>query len=92
MADTAVAAPAIPRPDQDLLCEASDRLNNAAFDLLCAMSANGQIEWDMQTIGSLLDSAESILKKANIPACFPWEDEDGNICYSNPDRCAYCKR
>ena len=81
-----------PMSDDDLLCEAGDILDNAAHDLIVALSA-APVEWDMSLIAKVKDAVENVLKANNIPVCVPWENEDGHICYSLPnERCAHCPR
>lgn len=81
-----------PVPDDDLLCEAGDEIDNAVFDAICAMTVK-KPEWDMSIIGEVEDAIEEILKRHNIPVCRPWENEDGHICHSIPEeRCKHCPR
>ena len=87
-----VPLPVKPLSDDNLLCEAGDVIDNAAFDLLSALSSE-KLEWDMQIIGEVVNAVEGILKQFNIPCCRPWQNENEHICYSLPnERCAHCPR
>jgi hypothetical protein len=87
-----VPADPVPVADDSLLNEADDVIDNAAFNLLSALSVD-KLRWNMALISELTDAAKAILATRKINVCHPWEDEDGHICYSLKDnRCAYCPR
>lgn len=93
-ADTETAAKVImlPRPDDDLLCEAGDQIDNAVFNAIQALS-DKKLEWDMRYIGNVTMAIESAMESFRVPSCHPWQDDDENICYSLDDeRCAHCQR
>lgn len=77
--------------DEDLLCEAGDKIDNASFDALCALSAV-PLEWDMEKIALVNEAIEDILSRFNIPTCHPWENGENTICYATNERCSYCKK
>ena len=79
------------KKDDDYLSLSTDRITNAAHELAAAL-ANAELSWDMSLIAQITDSVEEILKRRDIPVCYPWEDEACCICYSTPDRCTYCKK
>lgn len=76
---------------EDLLCDAGDIIDNAAFDLLNALSPE-RIDWDMSVIAEITDAAERIMERRGLKTCRPWLDADGVICYESEDRCKYCTR
>lgn len=80
-----------PMQDDNLLCEAGDKIDNAVFAAISAV-AHKYIDWDMNIIGEVTDFIESALSSRGIEICHPWQDWDGNICYSSEERCTYCKR
>lgn len=76
---------------EDLLCEAGDIIDNAAFALLNALSPE-HIDWDMSVIAEITDAVEGIMERRGLKTCRPWFDADGAICYESEDRCKYCTR
>ena len=76
---------------EDLLCEAGDIIDNAAFDLLNALSPE-RIDWDMSVIAEITDAVEGIMERRGLKTCRPWLDADEVICYKSEDRCKYCTR
>lgn len=79
-------------PDDDLLCEAGDIIENAVYQAIQSLCPV-KLEWDMALIGPTADAIEAVLKKHGKPTCRPWEDENQNICYSlEKERCAHCTR
>lgn len=76
--------------DDDRLCKAGDRIDNAVFDAIQALCVK-DIEWDMHHIGDVTLMIEKYLADNGFDVCHPWQDEDENICYSGNDRCPYCK-
>lgn len=77
--------------DEDLLCDASDKIDDASYVALCALAAV-PVEWDMEKIALVNEAIEDILSRFKIPTCHPWENGEGNICYATEDRCIYCKK
>lgn len=53
---------------------------------------NNAVPWNMGVVGDLSDFMETSLVNAGIHTCHPFENEDGCICYSCPERCDYCIR
>lgn len=79
--------------DNDLLCEAGDRIDNAVFEAIKSMAHDGEkLEWDMSLTGEIKECIESLLKERGIDACYPWQDENECICYATSDRCKHCER
>lgn len=77
--------------NDDLLCDAGDKIDNASHAALCALAAV-PVEWDMSKIAEVNDAIISILQKHGIPTCHPWENGEGIICYATEDRCIHCKK
>lgn len=77
--------------DDDWLCDASDKIDDASYVALCALAAV-PVEWDMEKIALVNEAIEDILSRFKIPTCHPWENGEGNICYATEDRCIYCKK
>lgn len=75
----------------------ADAVKEAMESMRGTASANGfdvcDPKWDMAIIGETEDAIEAALGRLGIPACHPFEDDDGNICYSlgPDDRCAHCR-
>jgi len=75
------------------LTDRNDKIYNLAYQLLCTLAdpdyeyGDEPIEWDMEKIGAVADSAEIILEP--FTACFPYysEEEDG----SEDIPCAFTK-
>lgn len=76
---------------EDLLCEAGDIIDNAAFDLLNTMSPE-RIDRDMSVVAEVADAAERIMELRGLKTCRPWLDADEVVCYKSEDRCKYCTR
>jgi hypothetical protein len=78
--------------DDDLLCEAGDRIDNAVHAALSSLCVN-ELDWDLSLIGPATEALEALLVARGIPTCHPWENENGNICYSlSEERCAHCPK
>lgn len=91
-AETVARVTMFPRPDDDLLCEAGDQIDNAVFNAIQALS-DKKLDWDMYYIGNVTTAIESAMESFGVPSCHPWQDDDENICYSlNNERCAHCQR
>lgn len=77
--------------DDTLLCEHNDIIYNAIHAAINALSAKGPQEWDMSVIGEATDALTGIMERHGIAVCYPWENEDEDICYSlQGDRCEHC--
>ena len=63
---------------ENFLTSRNNRIDNAAFELLNALSPVPQ-EWNMEIIGDIVDTVE-----------FTWR-EDGTECYKCSDSCEWCK-
>lgn len=74
---------------EDFLTSRNDRIDNAAFELLNALSPVPQ-EWNMEIIGDIVDAVELTLIYHGVPVCHPWR-EDGTECYKCSDSCEWCK-
>lgn len=91
-AETAAKVTMLPRPDDDLLCEAGDQIDNAVFNAIQVLS-DKKLDWDMHYIGNVTMAIESAMESFGVPSCHPWQDDDENICYSlDNERCAHCQR
>mgnify|MGYP006897807703 CR=1 FL=1 len=78
--------------DEDLLCSQNEVIYNAVYNAICALSPDTKPEWDMAVIGEATDSIVEIMQKMNLETCYPWQNENEDICYSQQaERCAYCK-
>lgn len=79
--------------DNNLLCEAGDRIDNAVFSAIQELAHDGgSLEWDMSIIGEVSDFIEDLLAEKGIATCHPWQDGSENICYSTSERCKHCQR
>ena len=77
--------------DENLLCDRNGDIYEAVQNALHVLSVQESLEWDMSVISEATDSLIEILQRHNIPVCYPWEDEDADICYSLiEDRCDHC--
>lgn len=77
--------------DSYLLCRGGDEIDNAVFNAIQTLN-HSELEWDMSLIGEVSDFIERLLSSRGLEPCHPWQDDDENICYSTPERCAYCHR
>lgn len=74
------------------LTERNDAIDNAVFDAIRSLvHEDGEAEWDMEIIGEIEDTIESMLIERGVITCRPWHDDNENICYK-VDRCYHCKR
>ena len=73
----------------NFLVARNDRIDNAAFELLNALSPEPQ-EWNMEIIGKIVDAVEMALVLCDIPVCHPWREENTE-CYKCGDSCEWCK-
>lgn len=79
--------------DEDLLCSQGDEIYNAVYEAICALSPGEKPEWDMAFIGPAADALVSTMEEQGLATCYPWQNENEDICYSLPnDRCEYCQR
>lgn len=79
--------------DDDLLCEAGDRIDNAVFEAIMSIAHHvKKLDWDMSLIGPVSDFIERLLTERGISTCHPWQDENECICYATSDRCKYCEK
>ena len=79
--------------DDDLLCKQGDAIYNAIYDAICALSPGEKPEWDMALIGPVTEAVVETMEKQGLAVCYPWQDENEDICYSLPDdRCEHCRR
>ena len=74
---------------ENFLTSRNNRIDNAAFELLNALSPVPQ-EWNMEIIGDIVDTVEFTLIYHCVPICHPW-CEDGTECYKCSDSCEWCK-
>ena len=84
-----------PHPDGDLLCDAANKQEAAVQGLVDALAIEAGTVLDASFVQSTIDFVENLLmtKKRSVNICRPWENEDGNICYSLAgERCAYCMK
>ena len=61
---------------EDYLCNRNDAIDNAAYQLICAMTAQDHNEpkeddpavpdWNMEIIGELVDAAEEIIQEKGV--------------------------
>ena len=79
---------------ENFICNKNDDIDNAAFNLLCTIVTtseyyNGdcpEIEWNMETIGQLVDYAENLLIKSGYNTCHPfYEGDEETPCYLGED-------
>ena len=68
---------------EDFLCEQGDKVTNAAHDLICALTANPDHEWDMSLIGPIIDQAIDAIEGLGHgeDTCYPFHSGDGIPCY-----------
>lgn len=79
--------------DDDLLCKQGDEIYYAVYGAICALSPGEKPEWDMSVIGPATDALVSTMEDHGLATCYPWQDENEDICYSLPDdRCEHCQR
>lgn len=67
---------------EDYLCNRNDAIDNAAYQLICAMTAQDHNEpkeddpavpdWNMEIIGELVDAAEEIIQEKAGHTCHPF--------------------
>lgn len=70
---------------EDFLTAHSDEIDRAAFALLCALSGS-ELAWDMENIGTLVDSAEILLAERGVDTCRPFYEGDEEVpCISGMD-------
>ena len=70
---------------EDFLTEQNDKIDQAAFALLCALSSS-KLAWDMEKIGTLVDSAEILLAERGVDTCRPFYEGDEEVpCISGTD-------
>lgn len=78
--------------DEDLLCKQSDAIYNAVYDAICALSPGEKPEWDAAIICPAVDALVNVMEDHGLAVCYPWQDENEDICYSLPDdRCEHCQ-
>lgn len=65
-------------PFEDYLCGRNDRIDNACYELICALATTDYRqddaipEWDMAIIGEANDAVKQILHDAAIHICHPY--------------------
>lgn len=79
---------------EDYLCNRNDAIDNAAYQLICAMTAQDHNEpkeddpavpdWNMEIIGELVDAAEEIIQEKAGHTCHPFYC-DSIPCYQTGD-------
>lgn len=70
---------------EDFLTERNDEIDRTAFALLCALSVS-KLAWDMEKIGTLVDSAEALLAERGVDTCRPFYEGDEEVpCISGTD-------
>ena len=70
---------------EDYLTARNDEIDQAAFALLCVLSGS-QLVWNMEKIGTLVDSAEALLAERGVNTCRPfYEGEDETPCIYGKD-------
>ena len=85
---------------EDYLCNRNDAIDNAAYQLICAMTAQDHNEpkeddpavpdWNMEIIGELVDAAEEIIQEKAGHTCHPFYC-DRIPCYQTGDcKNQYC--
>ena len=85
---------------EDYLCNRNDAIDNAAYLLICAMTAQDHNEpkeddpavpdWNMEIIGELVDAAEEIIQEKAGHTCHPFYC-DSIPCYQTGDcKNQYC--
>ncbi len=77
---------------EDFLCDKTDAIYNAAYELICAIAAvtpdqddSQNPEWNMEYIGEVVDDAESILCSFGIRHCYPFYTDNETPCYCGTD-------
>jgi len=76
---------------EKFLTNKNDVIDGTVFEAIRSLIQDGDnVEWNMQIIGEVTDTIESMLIERGFETCHPWYDEDENICYK-VDRCVYCK-
>lgn len=63
---------------EDLLTVRNNEIDQAAFALLCALTSS-ELAWDMEKIGTLVDSAEALLAQRGIDTCRPFYEGDEEV-------------
>lgn len=81
-----------PVADDDLLCDAGDKISSAVFAAIQALCPN-KLERNAKLIEDMTGIMQIVMEVREIPVCRPRKDEEGRICYSIQDkRCAHCTR
>lgn len=82
---------------EEYLERKNDRIDNAAYELACAIldkNHNGSdnetvLPWNMEVIGSIVDLAEKLLEQMKLPACHPYhcynDSEEEIPCFESAD-------
>lgn len=77
---------------EDYLCEQGNRVTNAAHDLICALTAKPDHEWDTSLIGAVIDQAIDVIEGPGRgeETCYPFHSDGNTVCYmtdecGNPD-------
>ncbi len=79
--------------DEDMLCDVNGSIYDLVYRAIQALTDGDAPEWDMGLIAETTDAITDVMEQHGIPVCYPWEDEEGNICYSDDDeRCSHCTR
>ena len=77
---------------ENFLIAKNDRIDNAAYDLICAIvtpseyeedDEEEEVEWDMEHIGEVVDMVKSYLEEAGFKTCHPYceeNDQFGQSC------------
>ena len=82
---------------EEYLEKKNDRIDNAAYELACAIldkNHNGSdnetvLPWNMEVSGSIIDLAEKLLEQMKLPTCHPYhcyDDSEEEIpCFEGAD-------
>lgn len=78
---------------EELLCDENNPIYTAVHNAICKLSAGEEPAWDMEMIADATDAIIDVMRERNIPVCYPWMDEDKQLCCTLPDgRCSHCTR
>ena len=73
---------------ENFLIAKNDRIDNAAYDLICAIVSPSEyeeddeddvVEWDMEHIGEVVDMVKSYLEGAGFKTCHPYYEENDQL-------------
>ena len=79
------------KTDSEFLTEEVDRIYNAVWEAVKEMAHKADdLKWDMPIIVNVCDYIQESLEERGISTCYPFQTDDGSICYASLDRCVHC--